>query len=126
MAKSAVNINNLSNEIAKALSQYSNEITEMLDTSKEAIATKAVKVLKETSPEGVTKSYKKGWGKTKEGSAWVVHNKTDYRLTHLLEKGHAKVSGGRVSAKVHIKPVEEMVIKEFVEDVEKVIGWSAT
>ncbi|MED3070383.1 HK97 gp10 family phage protein, partial [Bacillus thuringiensis] len=40
----------------------------------------------------------------------------------LLEKGHAKANGGRVPAKVHIAPVEEHAIHDFVERVERAIG----
>ena len=58
---------------------------------------------------------------TKVDGKYVVHNKTDYQLAHLLEKGHAKVSGGRVEARPHIKPIEEEMIKEFIEGVEKMV-----
>jgi hypothetical protein len=42
-----------------------------------------------------------------------IYNKKHYRLTHLLEFGHAKVNGGRTRAFPHIKPVNDWVQKEY-------------
>jgi len=115
-----MSINNLSKEIANYLSQFSKEVEEELEKSKDDITKDAVKQLKVRSPKN-TGSYRKGWTRKKVGKGYVIHNKTDYRLTHLLENGHAKRGGGRVAAKVHIKPVEEGSIKAFIERVERVI-----
>lgn len=52
---------------------------------------------------------------------YIVHNKEHYRLTHLLEKGHAKRSGGRTRAIPHIAPAEEAAKEKFIQDVEAVI-----
>jgi len=115
-----MSINNLSKEIAKYLSQFSKEVEEELEKAKDDITKDAVKQLKVSSPKK-TGSYRKGWTRKKVGKSYVIYNKTDYRLTHLLENGHAKSTGGRVAAQVHITPVEENSIKEFVERVERVI-----
>lgn len=114
-------VQGLSNEIVKALAQYTDEVTEGIEKKKEDVAERAVKRLKEASPEGATKRYKKGWRVSDVNGKKIVHNKTDYQLTHLLEHGHAKVNGGRVSARPHIRPVEEEVIRDFTEGVEEVI-----
>lgn len=110
----------LSKEISNALKEYTKDVTEGLEKTKEEVAKDTVKILKSTSPEQ-TGSYKKGWGKKKVGSAVVVHNRTDYQLTHLLEKGHAKRGGGRVRAYPHIGPAEEKAIDEYTKKAEKVI-----
>jgi len=114
-------IKGLSEEIVKALIEYTEEITEGIEQSKKTVAERAVGILKETSPKGYSKSYAKGWRVSDIDGKQVIHNKTDYELTHLLEFGHAKVSGGRVAARSHIRPVEEQVIREFEDAVEKVI-----
>ena len=118
MAK--VKLDNLAGEITKALQQYTTEVTEGLETAKLKVAKETVKRLKATSPK-LTGSYARGWRVKKVGTAQVVHNQTDYQLTHLLEKGHAKVGGGRVAPRVHIRPAEQEAIKEYLKEAEKVI-----
>ena len=110
----------LSNEIAKTLREYTTEIEQGLEEAKKEISKEAVKKLRVASPKK-TGSYAKGWRVKKVGSSYTIHNKTDYQLTHLLEKGHAKRGGGRVAGQPHIKPVEEEVIKDYEKAVEKVI-----
>lgn len=74
----------------------------------------------------VAGSYRRGWRKkqtyadtrTKRNT---VHNKTDYQITHLLEYGHASRNGGRVKPRVHIKPVEEKMVTELQERIEKAV-----
>ena len=114
---------NLANEITKALKEFTTEVTEGMELAKEDVAKEAVKELKRTSPRSNAKGkhYANGWRAKKVGNAWVVHNATKYQLTHLLEKGHAKRSGGRVPGKPHIQPAEEKAIEEYVTKVEKVI-----
>lgn len=116
----AIKIIDLSNEITKALKEYTSDVEEGLEEAKKEVAKEGVKQLKNTSPKN-TGSYAKGWRVKKIGTAQVIHNATDYQLTHLLEKGHAKRGGGRVPPKVHIAPVEEKVIEEYEKRVEKVI-----
>ena len=115
-----IDVNNFCKEIAEAMSTYTKEITEGLEATKLETAKNVVKILKESSPKDTGK-YAKGWRVTQVGTAQVVHNKTDYQLTHLLEHGHIKVNGGRVGQKVHIRPAEEHGIAEFISGVEKVI-----
>lgn len=115
-----VKINDLSKEIARALQIYTAEVTEGLEQAKEKAAKNAVKKLKRRSPRK-TGEYAKGWRARKVGSAWVVHNATNYQLTHLLEHGHAKRGGGRVSGIPHIRPTEEEAIKEYTKEAERVI-----
>ena len=113
-------INDLTKDLARELTRYSGLVKEEFEEAKKETAKNLVKDLKQTSPE-LTGDYRKGWKMKKEKDGYVVHNKTDYQLTHLLEKGHAKRDGGRVSPQVHIKPAEEKHIKEFLEKVEKAI-----
>lgn len=113
-------INSLAGEIARALQEYTTEVEEGLEKVKVEVAKKTAETLKQTSPK-LTGDYAKGWAIKKVGTAQVVHNRTNYQLTHLLEKGHAKRGGGRVSAIPHIAPAEELAIEEFESEVERVI-----
>jgi galactokinase/mevalonate kinase-like predicted kinase len=116
----AVKIDDLSKEIAKELNRYTADVKEAVEEIKEDVSREAVALLKQTSPKK-TGSYRKGWTKKKVGKNFVIHNKTDGQLTHLLENGHAKAGGGRVPAQVHIKPVEEKISESYINRVEKAI-----
>lgn len=115
---SNVSINQLASAIARELQRYSNLVEEEVETAKVEVADELVNTLKETSPEA-TGDYAKGWARKQVGGAQIVYNKTDYRLTHLLEYGHAKVNGGRVAPRVHIRPAEEKAIEEFERRIEE-------
>ena len=121
-----VSIDQLAAEIAKGLAEYSQDVVEKVNVSSEAVGKAAVKQLKQTSPKRHGK-YAKSWTMKTEPEVGqphkrIVHVKAPhYRLTHLLEHGHAKVGGGRVEGRPHIRPAEEMVIQEFMSEVEEAI-----
>lgn len=92
-------------------------------------ADELVKALKADSPRK-SGDYAKDWTSkvtTNNFSYYIrtVHNKKHYRLTHLLEKGHALKRGGRTigstKAFAHIVPDAERIQAEFVKDVETAI-----
>mgnify|MGYP001382766922 CR=1 FL=1 len=123
-----VSIDQLAAEIAKGLAEYSQDVVEKVNVSSEAVGKAAVKQLKETSPKRPgSGKYAKAWTMKTEPEVGqphkrIVHVKAPhYRLTHLLEHGHAKKGGGRVEGKPHIRPAEEMVIQEFMAEVEEAI-----
>ena len=120
-----VSVDQLAAEIAKGLAEYSQDVVEKVNLSSEKVGKSAVKRLKETSPKRYGK-YAKSWRvktdpQVGQPNTLTIHNKDHYYLTHLLEHGHAKKGGGRVEGKPHIRPAEEMVIKEFVAEVEEAI-----
>ena len=113
------------NEIRNTLEIYSEDIAEKVKQEVKEVTSKGLKLIKSNSPVK-TGSYRKGWRKKKIkstifGDEWVLFNKTDYRLTHLLEKGHAKKNGGMVKAYPHISKVEKEVTAELLKRVEAVI-----
>lgn len=110
----------LSAAIMAELSKYQGATDEVLDHAAKTAAQHAVMELNAKSPSRTGK-YAKSWAVKVGGTATViVHNKKHYRLTHLLEHGHAKVISGRrlpgnVAAIPHIEPVERETIREFEE-----------
>lgn len=113
-------IGDLSSAIADIMAEYTEDIEEGLEKAKTETANEGIKKLRLTSPKHAG-DYAKGWSKKKIDTAVVVHNRTDYQLTHLLEKGHVNRDGSRSKKFVHIAPVEEQMINSFEKKVEKVI-----
>lgn len=111
-------------DIATILDDYSKDIYEGMEKASIDIAKSGARKLKLTSPERTGK-YKKGWRVKSTSTLYdfssTIYNATDWRLTHLLEKGHAKKNGGRVKPIVHIRPVEQECINEYKRKVVSII-----
>lgn len=113
-------------DLEKIVSGILEEYAGNIEKGTRAAAKKVAEVAKNETKKGspvLKGSYKKGWA-VKEtirrlGTGEIVHNRTDYQLAHLLEKGHAKRGGGRTAAIPHIKPAEERAVKGFEEAVRK-------
>lgn len=115
-----ISVTNLSNEIASAVRTYTKEVKEEIETAKNEVSKEFKIDVSRDSPEK-TGSYKTGWRIKKEKRSYKIYNKTDYQLTHLLEKSHAKRGGGRTTPKIHIAPNEERAIREFLNRIERAI-----
>ena len=116
----------LASVLNKALAKYGDEVLEDVEAVTKSVARDAVRELKSTSPVGATGSYARGWShKAQKGSTYklseTVYNRTDYQLTHLLEKPHDTGGGGHYPKKVdytgNIAKVEEEYTKKFMEEV---------
>ena len=118
-----VKIDDLTNEITKQLQTYTSNVEKKVKRAENKVTKEAVDELKLTSPkrDASEKHYADGWAKKNTDSGIVVYNKTKPGLTHLLEKGHAKVNGGRTKIIPHIGPAEQKAVKAFEEAVEKAI-----
>ena len=118
-----IDIDDLADEIMAGLMEYEGLAT---DTVKKAVKKAGNKVKKEIQNNAPvdTGKYKKSFKVTKRKETsnsleLTVHSKDKYQLTHLLEKGHAKRGGGRVSAQPHIAPAEEEGIRLLTEEIER-------
>ena len=111
-------------DIATILDDYSNDIYKEIEQASIDVAKEGASKLKQTSPKRTGK-YRRGW-RVKSISnlnyfSSTIYNATNWQLTHLLEKGHATRNGGRVSPKVHIRPVEQECIYQYERDVANII-----
>lgn len=114
------NIDDLGKSITNELIKYSRMIEEDLEKAKKEVADDLLQDVKNKSPK-LTGSYAKGWRIKKSGSSYLLYNKTDFQITHLLEHGHVKRGGGRVAAQIHIAPAEEKAVNTFISRIEKMI-----
>ncbi len=110
--------------ISQILEAYTKEVSDGIKEIAEAIGEDAVKELKSTSPKR-NRKYAGSWRKkVDKGSNFInvkVHNAKYYRLTHLLEYGHATRSGGRTKAQPHIQTIEEKANQRFIKEVEALL-----
>lgn len=118
----------LGSEIIRELQVYSEALVTEADNAAKRSAKRLKKKLENTSPKD-TGGYGHDWAikevksKTNGPSTYIVHNKEHYRLTHLLEYGHAKKDGtGKVKAQPHIEPARDDEEKKFLEDLESVVS----
>lgn len=114
-------------QMDKILDSYSREVQEATNKAIDSVAKESASKLRDTSPRK-TGDYAKGWKVKKERGkdglqTVIVHNKTNYQLTHLLENGHVvrnkKGTYGRTRAIKHIAPVEEWAVDELPREIEE-------
>ncbi len=118
-----VQIDDLADEVMKGLKDYAQLAVDDLKTAIKNAGETVKDEIEKTAPKKTGK-YRKSWAvkKTNETSdsiKVVVHSKTQYRLTHLLENGHAKRGGGRVAARPHIAPAEKKGEEQLIREVER-------
>lgn len=118
-------INNLASEIMKQLQSYSDDVANEVDKAVDDVSNELKDNIAADSPKRKGE-YRKGWRvkvaySGKGNKRAIVHNKTSYQLTHLLEKGHATKNGKFVKGISHIKPNEEKAIPKFLKRIEKAV-----
>lgn len=117
----------LTAEIMEVLNDFKGQTMESVKKAANDGAKEALNALHNAHPSGAEKygswdAYNKDWAilsKTPKPTSVevVVYNRKHYRLTHLLEKGHALRDGGRSRAFEHIAPAEAEAEKVFMEKV---------
>ena len=123
-----VSIDQLGDAIANELTMYSREVTDGIKRETQKSIKKLVKETKATAPVGKrTKHYRDNISsrkleETDRGAVyqWYVKG-PDYRLSHLLENGHALKDGGRYEGTGFIHKAEVSIVEEFEKAVEEVV-----
>jgi len=120
-----VKVGDFSKAIGDEMIKYTLRVEEKIEKVTAKLSRQSAKDLKAVSAStfqtAQDKPYNEGWtAKTdsvRHRARWIIHNKNKPGLAHLLEHGHAKRGGGRVSGKIHIKPIEEKLVKDYEENV---------
>lgn len=113
-----VRIDQLADKIVNAVREYTAEVSEAISKEVNAQAAACLNEIKANSARWP--DYAKGWkvvtdkkfdsvniyGVTRR----IIWNPANYRIVHLLEKGHAKRGGGRVQAYPHVLPAEQKYV----------------
>lgn len=103
-------------QMADILDEVKKSCKGVLETQSLAVAKETVTKIRNASPR-LTGSYARGWRVSKRGGGLVVHNATDYQLTHLLENSHVIANGsgtyGRSTPIKHIEPAEQWASDEL-------------
>lgn len=118
-----VSVGDLASAIMEEFEEYADLAS---DGVKQAVKNAGTTVRKEIQQKAPRKTgaYAKSWAvkNTKENARSLevtVYSRNRYYLAHLLEFGHAKRGGGRVSGKAHIAPAEEAGIEQLEAEIER-------
>ena len=121
-------------QIEAVLEQFMDREDNEVEKAFNKARTETVKKLKETSPKGRRGDYARGWTSRKGKSSAMggkyitalditVYNKTDYQLTHLLERGHVIANQygtySRTSGDGHISDAEEFGINLLLSELQR-------
>ena len=129
MANLQIRADQLSETLSKILEDYQKEIVDVQKSETKVAMKNLVKETKEAAPERRPKYYKQITSKVVrddmygEERLWYV-KAPDYRLSHLLEYGHAKKNGGRTKAFHFIEqafaPIAEIYFEKIKEAIERI------
>lgn len=125
---SNVSIEGLADAIGEELTTYSRDVIQGVKKEARKSMTQLVKQTKATAPVGKRDGHyrdnitsrKESETATSVSYTWYVKG-SDYRLSHLLEKGHASRNGGRVAGTGFIRNASEPILENYKKAVEEVI-----
>ena len=124
----SISIDNLSEAISRELTIYGTNVIEGVKKEAKKSMDQLVKDTRATAPVGRRKKHYKSSIKSKKTRetdreieyTWFVDG-SNYRLSHLLENGHATRNGGRVPGTHFIKNASDPILEDYTKAVEEVI-----
>ena len=124
----SISIDNLADTIGKELTLYNNRVVDGIKKEAKRSMNQLVKDTKSTAPVGNRKKHYRDSISSKkifENDRSIVYlwyvKGSDYRLSHLLENGHALRNGGRTTGTHFIKNASDPILEQYVKAVEGVI-----
>ena len=124
----AISIGELSQAVEKELTLYSENVRDSLTKEAKESMDRLVKKTKETAPVGHRQKHyrdsitSKKTHEDKKGATYTWYVKgSDYRLSHLLENGHALRNGERTTGTHFIQKASEPILADFERKVEEAI-----
>lgn len=124
-----IKVDALLQEVGGTLEEWAGKVTEGVKKDVSRTAKECLNEIRDKSPEKYG-SYKMGWRikRAYESDAAlrvVIHNKTDYQLTHLLEHGHEMPGDQPDSRSIpHIRPAEQAAERMLKKRIILTIGES--
>ena len=125
MSNSVIKPDQLEKALVKAFAEYGDHVTDEVNKVTKSVVRQGVSELKRTAPAGGR--YARGWshkadkGRVGSIAGETIYNRTDYQLTHLLEKEHETGGGGHYPKNVDytgtLKRVEEKYTDKYYKEV---------
>lgn len=126
MMANPISADKFAEEINAILSEYQDAIDADIAAITKQVAREAVQNVRANAPVR-TGEYRKSIGAKVQAdgvhkSSGVIYAKAPhYRLTHLLEHGHAKLNGGRTQAFPHWTQAEQKAVGEIEKRIKEAI-----